>query len=54
MGRAMVLKTSNGVPAKGEVVRPRLLVVPVTFDKPMTCVGVLQNRSPLPDPCPRR
>jgi hypothetical protein len=39
-------------PAKGDVVRPGLLVFRVTFDRPMTCVGLVQNRVPLPDPCP--
>jgi hypothetical protein len=45
-------KVVSTFPAKGAVVRPGLLVVRVTFDRPMTCVGVLQNHIPLPDPCP--
>lgn len=39
-------------PARGDLVRPGLLVFRVTFDRPMTCVGLVQNRVPLPDPCP--
>ena len=39
-------------PKKGAVVRPGLLVVRVTFDRPMACAGVFAASPPLIDPCP--
>jgi hypothetical protein len=45
-------KVVSSFPAKGDVVRPGLLVLRVTFDRPMTCLGLLQNHLPFPDPCP--
>jgi hypothetical protein len=51
-GDAPPPKVVSSFPAKGDVVRPGLLVLRVTFDKPMTCLGVLQNHKPFPDPCP--
>jgi hypothetical protein len=45
-------KVVSSFPAKGQMVRPGLLVLRVTFDRPMTCIGLLHNHAPLPDPCP--
>ena len=45
-------KVVGSFPANGDVVRPGLLVLRVTFDRPMTCLGLLQNHVPLPNPCP--
>lgn len=39
-------------PKKGAVVRPGLLVVRVTFDRPMACAGIFAASPPLIDPCP--
>jgi hypothetical protein len=41
-------------PARGAVVRPGLLVVRVTFDRPMACEGTFDAAPPLTDPCPGR
>ncbi len=43
-------KVVSAFPEKGRVVRPGLLVLRVTFDKPMTCIGLLAPApAPLPD-----
>jgi hypothetical protein len=39
-------------PTEGQVVRPGLLVIRITFDRPMTCGGFLQGLAGLPNPCP--
>lgn len=39
-------------PADNAVIRPGLLVVRITFDRPMTCSGFLMDRAPLRSPCP--
>ena len=39
-------------PAEGQVVPPGLLAVRVTFDRPMTCSGFIENTANLPSPCP--
>jgi hypothetical protein len=39
-------------PAKGATVRPGLLVLRVTFDRPMACNGRLERDPPWQDPCP--
>jgi hypothetical protein len=41
-------------PAKGAVVRPGLVVVRVTFDRPMSCDASFGGSSDLPNPCPGR
>jgi hypothetical protein len=49
MERPTVVST---FPKRGDVVRPGLLVVRVTFDRPMACDGSFTPDPPLPDPCP--
>ena len=39
-------------PAAGSTVRPGVLVVRVTFDRPMTCSGFLRDLPRLKSPCP--
>jgi hypothetical protein len=39
-------------PAQGQVVRPGLLVFQITFDRPMTCGGLLTPLANVADPCP--
>jgi hypothetical protein len=41
-------------PARGAVVRPGLVVVRVTFDRPMSCDASFGGASDLPNPCPGR
>jgi hypothetical protein len=43
----------SSYPAKGEVVRPGLLIVRVTFDQPMTCDGFFLRDPPRLSPCPQ-
>ncbi len=50
-GRPAVVAT---FPAEGEVVRPGLVVVRVTFDQPMSCDASFEGQSDLPNPCPGR
>lgn len=38
-------------PARGAVVRPGLLVLRITFDKPMACAGRFAAHPPWPNPC---
>jgi hypothetical protein len=42
----------NVFPAKGAVVRPGIVVVRVTYDRPMSCDASFGGRSDLPNPCP--
>lgn len=44
-------KLVSTYPAKGQVVRPGLLVVRLSFDLPMACKGSLGARLLNPDPC---
>ena len=44
----------SSYPANGQVVRPGLVVIRVTFDAPVACTGGLSNDPPLADPCPGR
>jgi hypothetical protein len=39
-------------PARGAVVKPGLVVVRVTFDRPMSCDASFGGSSALPNPCP--
>jgi hypothetical protein len=39
-------------PTEGQVVRPGLLIVRITFDRPMTCGGFLQDLAGFANPCP--
>ena len=39
-------------PANGAVVRPGIVVVRVTFDRPMSCDASFAGNSNLPNPCP--
>ena len=39
-------------PKRSAVIRPGLLVVRVTFDRPMACDGAFTPDPPLPNPCP--
>jgi hypothetical protein len=50
--RATRPKVVSSFPARGEVVRPGLLVVRVTFDQPMACEGLFTAAPPLRNPCP--
>ncbi|MBS0362744.1 MAG: hypothetical protein JSR98_15315 [Proteobacteria bacterium] len=50
--RAERPKVVRSFPARGAVVRPGLLVVTVTFDRPMACEGRFDAAPPLPNPCP--
>ncbi|HEY3951605.1 hypothetical protein [Phenylobacterium sp.] len=45
-------KLVSSFPAQGATVRPGLLIVRLTFDRPMTCNGFLKRDIDLPDPCP--
>jgi hypothetical protein len=47
-------KIVSTFPSRGAAVRPGVLVVRITFDRPMTCAGVLQADEPLLDPCSDR
>ena len=47
-------KIVSSFPAKGAVVRPGVLVVRVTFDRPMACAGALSEDPPFDNPCPGR
>lgn len=44
-------KVVSSYPARGAVVRPGLLVLRVTFDRPMACAGRFVARTPRPSPC---
>ncbi|HEX3700507.1 MAG TPA: hypothetical protein VHV27_07520 [Phenylobacterium sp.] len=44
-------KIVSTFPQRGAVVRPGVLLVRITFDRPMTCAGFLQEDQPLLDPC---
>jgi hypothetical protein len=50
--RAERPKVVSTFPAKGAVVAPGLLVLRVTFDRPMACDGRLGRDPPWQDPCP--
>lgn len=50
--RAQRPRVVDSWPRKGAVVRPGLLVVRVTFDRPMACAGVFAANPPRMDPCP--
>jgi hypothetical protein len=45
-------KVVSAFPGKGAVVRPGLLIMRVTFDKPMACDGLFAEAHPLANPCP--
>lgn len=45
-------KLVSTFPAKGAKVRPGVLVLRLTFDRPMTCAGVLDSEGYRPNPCP--
>jgi hypothetical protein len=47
-------KIVSSYPAKGAVVRPGVLVMRVTFDRPMACAGVFSDDPPFRNPCPGR
>jgi hypothetical protein len=47
-------KIVSSFPARGAVVRPGVLVVRVTFDRPMACAGGLGDDPPFHNPCPGR
>jgi hypothetical protein len=47
-------KVVSSFPAKGAVVRPGVLVLRVTFDRPMACAGVFSDDPPFHNPCPGR
>jgi len=51
-GRANRPKVVSSFPARGDVIRPGLLVVRVTFDQPMACAGNFTAAPPLQNPCP--
>jgi hypothetical protein len=52
MERAERPRVVSSFPARGAVVRPGLLVVRVTFDRPMACTGTFDPAPPLENPCP--
>ena len=45
-------KVVSSFPAKGAVVRPGLLILRLTFDKPMACSGRVLAHLPWLNPCP--
>jgi hypothetical protein len=45
-------KVVSAFPGRGAVVRPGLLIMRVTFDKPMACDGLFAEAHPLANPCP--
>ena len=45
-------KLLSSYPTKGATVRRGLFILRLTFDKPMTCVGLLNNRKGYLNPCP--
>lgn len=47
-------KIVSSFPARGAVVRPGVLVMRVTFDRPMACAGVFSDDPPFHNPCPGR
>jgi hypothetical protein len=50
--RAERPKVVASFPTRGAIVRPGLLVMRVTFDRPMACEGGFDAAPPLPNPCP--
>jgi hypothetical protein len=50
--RAERPKVVSSFPARGAVVRPGLLIIRVTFDRPMACYGLFTGAAPLENPCP--
>ena len=50
--RAERPKVVDSFPKRGAVVRPGLLVVRVTFNRPMACAGAFAADPPLHNPCP--
>ncbi|HEY9234879.1 MULTISPECIES: hypothetical protein [Phenylobacterium] len=44
----------SSFPAPEAVIRPGVLVVRLTFDRPMTCDGFIVEAPPIPNPCPTR
>jgi hypothetical protein len=44
----------SSFPAKGQTVRPGLVVMRVTFDRPVACTGAFSNDLPLAEPRPGR
>jgi hypothetical protein len=50
--RAERPKVVSSYPARDAVVRPGLLVIRVTFDRPMACYGLFTGAAPLENPCP--
>ena len=44
----------SSFPAPDAVIRPGILVVRLTFDRPMTCDGFIVDAPPLQNPCPPR
>ncbi len=42
----------SSYPVKGAIVRPGILILRITFDKPMTCAGLLDARVGFHNPCP--
>jgi hypothetical protein len=50
--RAERPKVVSSYPAKGAVVRPGLLIIRVTFDRPMACYGLFTRAAPRTNPCP--
>jgi len=45
-------KLLSSYPGNGAVVRPGIVILRLTFDKPMSCIGLLDNRKGYPNPCP--
>jgi hypothetical protein len=45
-------KVISAFPGRGAVVRPGLLIMRVTFDRPMACDGLFAQAHPLANPCP--
>src|SRR4051812_12630378 len=44
-------KLVSSFPAPDAVIRPGLVVVRATFDRPMTCSGFFRDAPPFPSPC---
>jgi hypothetical protein len=45
-------KLVSSYPGRGSIIRGGIVILRLTFDRPMTCMGLLDNVGPYPDPCP--
>ncbi|MGZ3378399.1 MAG: hypothetical protein ACXU8S_17525 [Phenylobacterium sp.] len=47
-------KIVSTFPAKDAIIRPGVVVLRVTFDRPMACAGIFSDDPPFHNPCPGR